>query len=287
MSSQPWTSSDAPPSRSSSKARLPPLAAQASPAPLPEEMMRRSTPSLLLSSSGVVARKRASAHAERLDPLKGSGSKGPPLIPLGSSISASRSCGSLFKAPIPASSSQPSAKLQLRSKSSMLVHELGSGSEPADRAAALARLPALPAKPSLQASTPAHASAVGGQSSGSRAPAISRASALVAELGGASVAAAEVDKVDSEAAKNAAKCKAVASLQRLFFEEVQRGGDANAAAAAALKRLAEETRQDDESRPVSRLEPSLGPGEKHLQNSSLARGLRDEDTDDLDLMPVR
>ncbi|CAE8646757.1 unnamed protein product, partial [Polarella glacialis] len=229
----------------------------------------------------------ASAHAERLDPLKGSGSKGPPLIPLGSSISASRSCGSLFKAPIPASSSQPSAKLQLRSKSSMLVHELGSGSEPADRAAALARLPALPAEPSLQASTPAHASAVGGQSSGSRAPAISRASALVAELGGASVAAAEVDKVDSEAAKNAAKCKAVASLQRLFFEEVQRGGDANAAAAAALKRLAEETRQDDESRPVSRLEPSLGPGEKHLQNSSLARGLRDEDTDDLDLMPVR
>ncbi|CAE8598126.1 unnamed protein product, partial [Polarella glacialis] len=172
--------------------------------------------------------------------------------------------------------------------SSMLVHELGSGSEsPADRAAALARLPALPAKPSLQASTPAHASAVGGQSSGSRAPAISRASALVAELGGASVAAAEVDKVDSEAAKNAAKCKAVASLQRLFFEEVRRGGDANAAAAAALKRLAEETRQDDESRPVSRLEPSLGPGEKHLQNSSLARGLRDEDTDDLDLMPVR
>jgi len=169
----------------------------------------------------------------------------------------------------------------------MLVHELGSGSEPADRAAALARLPALPAKPSLQASTPAHASAVGGQSSGSRAPAISRASALVAELGGASVAAAEVDKVDSEAAKNAAKCKAVASLQRLFFEEVRRGGDANAAAAAALKRLAEETRQDDESRPVSRLEPSLGPGEKHLQNSSLARGLRDEDTDDLDLMPVR
>lgn len=51
---------------------------------------------------------------------------------------------------------------------------------------------------------------------------------------------------------NAAKCAAIANLQRLFFEEVGRGGDANAAAAAALRRLAEE------SRPVGDLSPRGG-----------------------------
>lgn len=37
----------------------------------------------------------------------------------------------------------------------------------------------------------------------------------------------------------------MASLQRLFFEEVRRSGDPNAAAAAALLRLAEESRPMD------------------------------------------
>jgi len=41
---------------------------------------------------------------------------------------------------------------------------------------------------------------------------------------------------------NAAKLQAVASLQRLFFEEMKSCGDPNAAAAAALVRLAEESR---------------------------------------------
>jgi hypothetical protein len=55
--------------------------------------------------------------------------------------------------------------------------------------------------------------------------------------------------------KYAAKCAAVANLQRLFFEEVGRSGDANAAAAAALLRLAEE------SRPTGELSPRhLGAG---------------------------
>jgi len=48
---------------------------------------------------------------------------------------------------------------------------------------------------------------------------------------------------------HAAKCAAIADLQRLFFEEVGRGGDANAAAAKALLRLAEE------SRPAAELSP--------------------------------
>lgn len=65
------------------------------------------------------------------------------------------------------------------------------------------------------------------------------------------------DSVQTEAPKGAvtdpkyaAKCAAVASLQRLFFEEVGRSGDANAAAAAALLRLAEE------SRPAAELAPA-------------------------------
>jgi hypothetical protein len=49
--------------------------------------------------------------------------------------------------------------------------------------------------------------------------------------------------------KYAAKCAAVANLQRLFFEEVGRSGDANAAAAAALLRLAEESRPNPELTP--------------------------------------
>jgi len=50
----------------------------------------------------------------------------------------------------------------------------------------------------------------------------------------------------ASAPKYAAKCAAVANLQRLFFEEVGRSGDANAAAAAALLRLAEESRPSAE-----------------------------------------
>lgn len=50
--------------------------------------------------------------------------------------------------------------------------------------------------------------------------------------------------------KHSAKCAAVANLQRLFFEEVGRSGDANAAAAAALLRLAEESRPAVELSPV-------------------------------------
>lgn len=55
--------------------------------------------------------------------------------------------------------------------------------------------------------------------------------------------------VSERAAKNAARCQAVASLQRLFFEEVERGGDPNAAAAKALLRLAEESRPVDTCSP--------------------------------------
>jgi len=51
----------------------------------------------------------------------------------------------------------------------------------------------------------------------------------------------------AEVERNAAKCQAVASLQKLFFEEVKNGGDPNIAAAAALRRLAEESRPNPES----------------------------------------
>lgn len=67
----------------------------------------------------------------------------------------------------------------------------------------------------------------------------------------------KADTVQAEAPKGAvtdpkyaAKCAAVASLQRLFFEEVGRSGDANAAAAAALLRLAEESRPAPELAPA-------------------------------------
>jgi len=54
----------------------------------------------------------------------------------------------------------------------------------------------------------------------------------------------------AEFERNAAKCQAVASLQKLFFEEVNNGGDPNIAAAAALRRLAEESRPNPESMPL-------------------------------------
>jgi len=57
--------------------------------------------------------------------------------------------------------------------------------------------------------------------------------------GGAEASGTQASATDERAKKNAAKIQAVASLQRLFFEEVARGGDANAAAAKALLRLAE------------------------------------------------
>lgn len=62
------------------------------------------------------------------------------------------------------------------------------------------------------------------------------------------------DAVADAQAKNAAKCQAVASLQRLFFENVARGEDPNAAAASALLRLAEESRPPAEvlRRPTPR-----------------------------------
>lgn len=55
-------------------------------------------------------------------------------------------------------------------------------------------------------------------------------------------------------ASNAAKCQAVASLQRFFFEEVARGGDPNAAAATALLRLAEESRPNGAGAAAATLE---------------------------------
>jgi len=45
----------------------------------------------------------------------------------------------------------------------------------------------------------------------------------------------------------AVRCQAVKSLQRLFFDEMSRTGDPNAAAAAALLRLAEETRPSEDA----------------------------------------
>lgn len=62
------------------------------------------------------------------------------------------------------------------------------------------------------------------------------------------IAATTKDTTGAEGAdkKHAARCQAVASLQKLFFEEVGRSGDPNAAAAAALTRLAEESRPVEE-----------------------------------------
>jgi hypothetical protein len=62
-------------------------------------------------------------------------------------------------------------------------------------------------------------------------------------------ATAEGQNATKASPKYAAKCAAVKNLQRLFFEEVGRSGDVNAAAATALRRLAET------SRPAAELSP--------------------------------
>lgn len=71
--------------------------------------------------------------------------------------------------------------------------------------------------------------------------------------------------------KYAAKCAAVANLQRLFFEEVGRSGDANAAAATALLRLAEE------SRPAAELSPRRTLAEGVQRDLSRTRNIPSED----------
>lgn len=62
-------------------------------------------------------------------------------------------------------------------------------------------------------------------------------------------------KADQDTAA-AAKAKAVATLQRLFFEEMSKGGqDASGAAARALLRLSEAPQQEPESTPEMREKP--------------------------------
>mmetsp|Transcript_4119 Transcript_4119/g.6993 ORF Transcript_4119/g.6993 Transcript_4119/m.6993 type:complete len:240 (-) Transcript_4119:80-799(-) len=99
----------------------------------------------------------------------------------------------------------------------------------------------------------------GASSSGSVAPpasgsaAVSSSSAQVAGIGTEPLGAESVASSDSTAsaasstlAAATARCQAVKSLQRLFFDEMSRSGDPNAAAAAALLRLAEETRTSED-----------------------------------------
>jgi len=256
-----------------SKARLPPLVASAAAAGSPllveerEQRAQRAQPSLVLSSSGVVARRRS--QVERLDPLCRGGDagnpfgkqpssfvKGPPLG-VGSSskatpLSSSLSAGSL-KAPASSSGLPPFPELgplsrekSCKSQTSLRQAPLqivglspkspsGLGSPVRQRARNLEASPSRDTPVRSQGHNP-------GIDSVDRMPMDDRGSALVAELGGGR---SSMQEEQSEKDKNAVKCRAVASLQRLFFEEVQRGGDANAAAAVALKRLAEETRPTD------------------------------------------
>eukprot|EP00933_Yihiella_yeosuensis_P054843 TRINITY_DN53418_c0_g1_i1.p1 TRINITY_DN53418_c0_g1~~TRINITY_DN53418_c0_g1_i1.p1 ORF type:complete len:338 (-),score=74.31 TRINITY_DN53418_c0_g1_i1:63-1076(-) len=289
--------SSRPTSRSGSKARLPPLAAGSalpqSSSRLPEDLPRRSSGSVKIGPSGIVARRRT--QVDRLDPLCHGGlvNKVAPLAP-GGGLGNSLSAGSLWKAaPGLSSGSSASASKAVPEGLGPLKASLASGR------ADLARVSSSPLFSAAQSSSQPFAtkatklqldrhppSAIGGSPSklkreiespekdkekealpAARLDAVvsdersspqadARGSALAAELGGASTSAAAVDVV---AEKNAIKCKAVASLQRLFFEEVERGGDANAAAAAALKRLAEETR------PPSRL-GTAGAGDVGLHS---------------------
>lgn len=89
-----------------------------------------------------------------------------------------------------------------------------------------------------------------------------RAADAGASSGGAGGAGGRTEGSTSDAA---ARLQAVASLQRLFFNEMKRGGDPNAAAAAALLRLAEE------SRPVGDL---LGGTRPQTRSRSLPIGPR-------------
>eukprot|EP00931_Biecheleriopsis_adriatica_P066642 TRINITY_DN4094_c0_g1_i1.p1 TRINITY_DN4094_c0_g1~~TRINITY_DN4094_c0_g1_i1.p1 ORF type:complete len:254 (-),score=63.83 TRINITY_DN4094_c0_g1_i1:137-898(-) len=216
------------PSRTASKAKLPPLGGSAS-QPMMVEDSRRSTSSLLSSSSllsttGVVARRRACAQLERLDPLKSRG-----LDPTGCDSMTFKPAFGNKGLPLPAKAAASTG--------------LGPGG------ASFAGLGQSLAKPVRQASCPllstspskSWSSQIPGVA-GSR-PVDNRGLALVAELGGARTAEGESKKEVEQ--REAVRSSAVASLQRLFFEEVKRGGDVNAAAAAALKRLAEETRPAD------------------------------------------
>jgi len=207
---------------------------------------------------------------ERLDPLCRGGDagnpfgkqpssfvKGPPLG-VGSSskatpLSSSLSAGSL-KAPASSSGLPPFPEL------GPLPREKSSKSQTSLRQASLPVGLSTPKSPPAGLGSPARQRARNFEASPSRdtqvrsqghnpgidsvdrTPMDDRGSALAAELGGGR---SSVPEEQSEKDKNAVKCRAVASLQRLFFEEVQRGGDANAAAAVALKRLAEETRPSD------------------------------------------
>lgn len=259
-----------------SKARLPPIVAPAAASPmLVEESQQRARaqPSLVLGTSGVVARRRS--QVERLDPLCRGGDAGNPFgkqpsfvkapaLGIGSSgkgsaLSSSMSAGSLVKAP--ASSSvglPPFPELGLMSrekgsKSQASIRQVSpKGLASPARISEPPRIPGFGGSPSRQRArnldvSPSRETPVRSQGhnpgidSVDRTPVDSRGSALVAELGGARSSSPEGEE-QSESGKNAVRCRAVASLQRLFFEEVQRGGDPNAAAAVALKRLAEETR---------------------------------------------
>mmetsp|Transcript_27750 Transcript_27750/g.61245 ORF Transcript_27750/g.61245 Transcript_27750/m.61245 type:complete len:200 (-) Transcript_27750:202-801(-) len=83
--------------------------------------------------------------------------------------------------------------------------------------------------------------------------------ARVASLGPpASAAGAEVDPAQNQDKTAAAKARAVASLQRLFFEELARGQDANGAAASALVRLTELTAGANEQ-----VDPARSPSDSH------------------------
>merc|ERR1719282_136189 len=104
-------------------------------------------------------------------------------------------------------------------------------------------------RPSEGALAPGNIAGLSG-SAGARAPSepVPRASAAAGGQAMAAVAATEegsrtraisVDACGSEAAA-LAKARAVASLQKLFFEELSRGQDANGAAARALLRLTEQ-----------------------------------------------
>lgn len=82
---------------------------------------------------------------------------------------------------------------------------------------------------------------------------------------------------------HAEKTKAVASLQKLFFEEMKKGGDANAAAASALKRLAEE-----EFRPSTGMESlsMTGPRSRSLGTAQPKAVLRANNTEEVLLEEV-
>lgn len=209
---------------------------------------------------GVARRRNGTGNGERLDPIwrPGQGSGSSSLSALGSLGPALDQdvCGDDFKAlrplPAPATSSSnvpglvpPSGKLRKASKGAVEIPRIESLES--------LRSSLAPSSTPLRLRAPAGHSTLCNASSALADSACGVAGGASVSNGDRVIGASGTSNADSvgQRENNAARCQAVASLQRLFFEEVARGGDPNAAAANALLRLAEESKPAGDSSGTS------------------------------------